>query len=393
MRSVLALAGMIVMIIAYAVADRIWGGRIRQFYDKREKWMFPVSFAVVFGIFALLTTFLDIVKLELGFLVGYNALLAMGLNVVVGYAGLLDLGYVAFFAVGAYSMAILSNAGPLKVPWDLNFWEILPIGIVIAMITGIILGGPTLRLRGDYLAIVTLGFGEIVRIVAQNLDGVTNGARGITGIENVSMFGKSLGIDPKPYYLLTLGFIALVVVLVRALNHSRVGRAWAAIREDEVAAEAMGVPTLKYKLWAFAIGAAVASIGGMLFAAKVTYIDPASFDLITSIFVLSAVVLGGLGSTAGVLVGAALLNMLPEILRGLGSLGSIGDKLQDARFGIFGLVLVIMMIFRPEGVVPSRRRAAELKGGAEETRGPMDGPSLGPVPSEPLPAGGADGAS
>ncbi|HVL90135.1 MAG TPA: branched-chain amino acid ABC transporter permease [Actinomycetota bacterium] len=384
MRPLLALASVIAIIFAWAYGDSKVGGRVREFYDKREKWMFPVVFAAFFGVFALLTTFLDVAKLELGFLVGYNALLAMGLNVVVGYAGLLDLGYVAFFAVGAYTMAILSNAGPIQLPWDLGFWQILPLGIVIAMITGVILGGPTLRLRGDYLAIVTLGFGEIVRIVAQNLDGVTNGARGITGVENISMFGKSLGLDPKPYYLLTLFFIGVAAILIRSLNNSRVGRAWAAIREDEVAAEAMGVPTLKYKLWAFAIGAAVASVGGMVFAAKVTFIDPVSFHLIISIFILSAVVLGGLGSTAGVMVGAVLINVLPEMLRGLSKLGTIGDKLLDARFGIFGLVLVIMMIFRPEGIVPSRRRAAEMKGGAEETKGPTGGG----LPAEPAPAGG-----
>ncbi|HEX9695809.1 MAG TPA: branched-chain amino acid ABC transporter permease [Actinomycetota bacterium] len=389
MRPLLALASVIAIIFAWAYGDARLGGRVRTFYDKRERWMFPVVFLSFFGVFAVLTSFLDVAKLELGFLVGYNALLAMGLNVVVGYAGLLDLGYVAFFAVGAYTMAILSNAGPLQVPWDLNFWEILPIGIVIAMITGVILGGPTLRLRGDYLAIVTLGFGEIVRIVAQNLDSVTNGARGVTGIENISVFGKSLGLDPKPYYLLTLGFIAIAALLVRSMNNSRVGRAWAAIREDEVAAEAMGVPTLKYKLWAFAIGAAVAAVGGMVFAAKVTFIDPASFQLIISIFILSAVVLGGLGSTAGVMVGAVLINVLPEMLRGLSKLGAVGDKLLDARFGIFGLVLVVMMIFRPEGIVPSRRRAAEMRGGAEEAKGPLGGG----LPAEPAPAGGDDGAA
>ncbi|MHB8511268.1 MAG: branched-chain amino acid ABC transporter permease [Actinomycetota bacterium] len=378
-RGVFALLLVIAIVIAFGVADRLFGDRLRRFYDARQRWMFPTTFVASFGVFIGILFIVDPTKQSLGFLVGYNALMALGLNVVVGYAGLLDLGYVAFFAFGAYTMAILSGAGPIHA-FHLNFWEILPIGIAIALVAGVVLGGPTLRLRGDYLAIVTLGFGEIVRRVAENLDRVTNGARGITDIPHINALGVSFDIDPRPYALLAIAFIAGVILLLRSLNHSRVGRAWAAIREDEIAAEAMGVPTLKYKLWAFAIGATVGSVGGMIFAANITYIDPSLFQLYVSIFVLASVVLGGIGSMAGAIVGATLINVVPEILRSLGALGKIGERLSDARFGIFGAVLVIMMIFRPQGIVPSRRRAAEIKGGSRETKGPIsDGGHDGPA--------------
>ena len=408
MLGLLALVGVLAFLFLFALGDRKFGGAVREFYDANVKWMFPVSFFGFFSACIVLLFLIDPAKQTLGVLVGYNALMALGLNIVVGYAGLLDLGYVAFFAFGAYTMGILSGAGPIHA-FHLSFWLILPIGIGVAMIAGVILGGPTLRLRGDYLAIVTLGFGEIVRIVAENLDHVTNGSKGIKNIPGVSMHLKYIahrwklptwlrlkhdfGLDPRPYCILAIVFIGIAILLIRALNHSRVGRAWAAIREDEVAAEAMGVPTLKYKLWAFAIGAAVGSLGGMLFAANVTFIDPTSFQLDVSIFVLASVVLGGIGSMGGAIVGAVLINVVPEMLRSLGSLGVIGQRLLDARFGIFGLILVIMMIFRPQGVVPSRRRTAELTGGTEETKGPVGGDSV-PVeigPANPDRSEGGDG--
>ncbi|GAC1417606.1 MAG: branched-chain amino acid ABC transporter permease [Actinomycetota bacterium] len=408
MRGLVALIAVLGLLFGFAFADRKFGNAVREFYDQHVRWMFPVSFIGFFAACIGLLFLIDPAKQTLGVLVGYNALMALGLNIVVGYAGLLDLGYVAFFAFGAYTMGILSGAGPIHA-FHLSFWEILPIGIVVAIIAGVILGGPTLRLRGDYLAIVTLGFGEIVRTIAENLDHVTNGSKGIKNIPGVSMHLKDVihrgrlptwlrlkhdfALDPRPYCIIAIVFIAIAILFVRALNHSRVGRAWAAIREDEVAAEAMGVPTLKYKLWAFAIGAAVGSLGGMLFAANVGFIDPTSFGLDVSIFVLASVVLGGIGSMGGAIVGAVLINVVPEMLRSLGSLGVIGQRLLDARFGIFGLVLVIMMIFRPQGVVPSRRRAAELKGGTEETKGPTGGDS---VPAEAVPnegGGGGHGAS
>ncbi|MGH3921584.1 MAG: branched-chain amino acid ABC transporter permease, partial [Pseudonocardiaceae bacterium] len=215
------------------------------------------------------------------FPVGIYVLMAIGLNVVVGQAGLLDLGYVAFFAIGAYTMAILGMTG-------LSFWVILPIAVALCMTAGVILGTPTLRLRGDYLAIVTLGFGEIIRLTARNIDAL-GGPRGISGIPHPpNIDGLVFGVlDPKPYYWLLLSFVILVVFLVRRLERSRVGRAWTAIREDEDVAELMGVPTFRFKLWAFAIGAAIGGTGGCVFASKVIAITPDNFTLILSILFLA----------------------------------------------------------------------------------------------------------
>lgn len=276
--------------------------------------------------------------------IGGYVLLAVGLNIVVGFTGLLDLGYVAFFAIGAYSMAILGTHG-----W--SFWEVLPVGIGLAMLSGLLLGAPTLRLRGDYLAIVTLGFGEIIRVTANNV-AFTGGPRGIAGIPHPpAMFGTEFGIlDARPYYYLELALIVVVIVVAKRLERSRVGRAWAAIREDEDAAELMGVPTLRFKLWAFAMGAAVGGTGGVVFAGQITSITPLNFTFMLSAMALAAVVLGGSGNVPGVIVGAFLVAWLPERFRGLA----------DYRVLIFGGALVIMMILRPEGLLPSRRRRAEL---------------------------------
>ncbi|MDQ3678944.1 MAG: branched-chain amino acid ABC transporter permease, partial [Actinomycetota bacterium] len=224
------------------------------------------------------------------FPVGVFVLLALGLNVVVGAAGLLDLGYVAFYAVGAYTTAVLTTSAG----W--TAWEVLPVAVIVAIVAGVVLGAPTLRLRGDYLAIVTLGFGEIVRILAQN-SGPLGEARGITGIPHPSaLFGIELKLDPLPYYYLALAAIVLAVFLSLRLHRSRVGRAWSAIREDEDAAEAMGVPTFTMKLWAFAIGASMGGLGGWVYASKVSFISPDNFPLFFSFIVLAAVVLGGMGS-------------------------------------------------------------------------------------------------
>jgi branched-chain amino acid transport system permease protein len=283
--------------------------------------------------------------------IGVYVLLAMGLNIVVGLAGLLDLGYVAFFAIGGYAMATIGT----KQHW--NFWVILPVGIVVAAAAGVILGAPTLRLRGDYLAIVTLGFGEIVRIVATNSN-YLGGSRGISDIPHPPNVGhiKALHygvLDPKPYYYLVLAMIVFVFFVVRRLEHSRVGRAWQAIREDEDAAELMGVPTFKFKLWAFAMGACVGGMCGVLFAAKQIAITPDNFQFLLSVLILAAVVLGGQGNLPGVIVGAFLVAWLPERFR----------NLQNSRVLIFGAALVVLMIFRPEGLIPSRKRRAELESG------------------------------
>jgi branched-chain amino acid transport system permease protein len=288
--------------------------------------------------------------------IGIYVLLAIGLNVVVGQAGLLDLGYVAFFAIGAYALAAITT----KHGW--GFWETLPAGIIIAAAAGVILGTPTLRLRGDYLAIVTLGFGEIVRITANNLD-YTGGPRGISPIphppsdRSFQIFGTTplrYGvIDAKPYYYLLLLVIIVVIIIVKRLERSRVGRSWAAIREDEDAAELMGVPTFKFKIAAFVMGAAIGGSAGVIFAAQTTSITPENFPFILSALILCAVVLGGSGNLLGVILGAFLIAWLPERFRGF----------EQYRVLAFGAALVIMMIFRPEGLLPSRQRRAELAEG------------------------------
>ncbi len=276
--------------------------------------------------------------------VGVYVLVAVGLNIVVGLAGLLDLGYVAFFAIGGYSMALLG------VKAGLAFWEVLPIAVVVSMLAGAILGSPTLRLRGDYLAIVTLGFGEIIRIVARNTDSI-GGPRGVFGIPHPTFPGVTFGVlDPKPYYWLLLAFIVAIVAVVRRLEHSRVGRAWTAIREDEDAAELMGVPTFRFKLWAFAMGAGIGGLAGTIHAAKVVAITPDTYNFVLSVLFLSAVVLGGSGNLPGVIVGAALIAYLPERFR----------TFAELRVLVFGAALVVIMIFRPQGLIPSRRRAEEM---------------------------------
>ncbi len=267
-------------------------------------------------------------------------LVALGLNVVVGLAGLLDLGYVGFYAVGAYVTAILTSAHG-NLPWLLS----LPIAIVVSMIFGVVLGAPTLRLRGDYLAIVTLGFGEIIRLTAKNMDWL-GASRGISNIKKPpSMFGLKFGvIDPKPYYYLGLTLVLIVVFVLHRLEYSRVGRSWVAIREDEDAAELMGVHTFKFKLWAFTIGAAVGGIAGVHYAGKVGFINPDNFPLQLSILFLAAVVLGGSGNMYGAILGGVLVAYMPERLR----------NFADKRVFVFGVVLVLMMVFRPEGILPKR---------------------------------------
>ncbi len=303
---------------------------------------------------------------------GLAVLLALGLNVVVGMAGLLDLGYVAFFAVGAYSFAILSGAARFSLAqlnrdpnvlnliphWQMYYWLFFLVGLAIAVLSGLFFGAPTLRLRGDYLAIVTLGFGEMVRITANNADNITVGPWGITQIPHpqidVGPFHYNFGLHNEPYFWLLLAVIVVWIVFLRRLNRSRIGRAWMAIREDEVAAAAMGVRTVRMKLMAFAIGAAVASLSGVIYATQVAYVSPDEFTLFNtsfgSITILAMIVLGGMGSIAGPILGAAIVIYLPEVFRQVG----------DARLLLFGLALVVMMILRPEGILASRKRAAEL---------------------------------
>ncbi|MEV8436779.1 branched-chain amino acid ABC transporter permease [Actinosynnema sp. NPDC051121] len=292
--------------------------------------------------------------------IGTYILLAIGLNVVVGQAGLLDLGFVAFFAIGGYSVAYFGTH------YGWNYWATVAFGIILAAVSGVILGAPTLRLRGDYLAIVTLGFGEIVRITANNTDAI-GGARGITNVPHptdMPSIGVEFGVLPAPYYYLMIIAIALVIIFSVRLQKSRVGRAWAAIREDEDAAELMGVPTFKFKLLAFAIGAMIGGLAGGIYAGKAVFIEPNTFPFILSATILAAVVLGGAGNLPGVMLGAFVIAWLPERFREVGWLkDALGKDPAEYRILLFGGVLVLMMALRPEGLLPSRRRKAELHEG------------------------------
>jgi branched-chain amino acid transport system permease protein len=304
-------------------------------------------------------------------------LLSLGLNIVVGFAGLLDLGYIAFYAVGAYVYALLASPHfGLHLPW----WVILPIGAAVACLFGILLGTPTLKLRGDYLAIVTLGFGEIIRIFLNNLSepfNLTNGPKGITTIDSIKLFGLDFANNTQlgdlvlsgtiKYYYFLLAVLVVVIVINLRLQNSRIGRAWEAIREDELAARAMGINTRNMKLLAFAMGASFGGVAGGMFSAIQGFISPESFILTESVMVLSMVVLGGMGNIWGVILGAILLSFVPEILR-----YTVGADVQARLFGrslidpevirmlLFGLAMVVMMLFRPAGILPSAVRKREL---------------------------------
>lgn len=316
-------------------------------------------------------------------------MLALGLNIVVGFTGLLDMGFIAFYAVGAYLAALLASphllsAFPLLQVWlpeglHTSYWLIVPAAALLSAICGILLGAPTLKLRGDYLAIVTLGFGEIIRILMRNLDrpiNITNGAKGISGVDTLSLFGvKFSGVQhlfglkiPSLwlwYYLLVLMIVLIIAICLR-LQHSRVGRAWHAIREDEDVARAMGIHVRNYKLLAFAMGASFGGVAGALFAAFQGFVSPESFTLQESIAVLAMVVLGGMGHIPGVILGAVLLTGLPELLR------SQAVPVQQALFGsvlidpeilrqlFYGLALVLVMLLRPAGLWPARHTEVKV---------------------------------
>jgi branched-chain amino acid transport system permease protein len=307
-------------------------------------------------------------------------MLALGLNIVVGYAGLLDLGYVAFFAVGAYTYALLASP---HFNVHLSFIVLLPCGALVAAIFGVVLGAPTLKLRGDYLAIVTLGFGEIIRIFLNNLNrpiNITNGPQGVTLIDPISVAGQALnrtftlgGVSftslHSYYFVLLIGALGAMTICGR-LENSRIGRAWIAIREDELAARAMGINTRNIKLLAFAMGATFGGVSGGLFASFQGFVSPESFTLYDSIMILCMVVLGGMGNIAGVVLGATILTVLPELLRAVGPLqyswfGRIVVDPADLRMLLFGVALVAMMLLRPAGLLPSKTRKRELSAGRE----------------------------
>ena len=275
-------------------------------------------------------------------------MLGLGINIVVGLAGLLDLGYVAFYAVGAYTYALLNYH------FGLGFWLALPMGAAMGALFGILLGYPVLRLRGDYLAIVTLGFGEIIRLVLENWNQFSFGPSGIANIPRPSLPGIKMNLEQSTIfiYFLMIVLVIFTIFVVNRLKDSRIGRAWIALREDEVACQAMGIDRTKTKLTAFALGATWAGMAGVLFAAKTTFINPASFTIWESINILCIVVLGGMGSIVGVIFGALVLILLPEYLRAF----------SEYRMLLFGFILVTMMVFRPGGIISEVRRTYKFKG-------------------------------
>lgn len=358
------------------------GDGLRSWWDglgRSHKWLVGV---VGFGLLALLPLytppFLDTPGISFGGTMAQFAMIAIiaiGLNVVVGQTGLLDLGYVGFYAVGAYTVALLTSPDS---PWnvmgasgffssDWAWLSCVPLAMAVTALAGLILGTPTLRLRGDYLAIVTLGFGEIIRLLADNLADVTNGPRGLNqiayphvgekeGLPNgVFSNGNSAGDANYGTWWFWLGLLFMVgiLLLVGNLERSRVGRAWVAIREDEDAAEVMGVNTFRFKLWAFVIGAAIGGLSGALYAGQVQYVAPPTFNIINSMLFLCAVVLGGQGNKLGVIFGAFIIVYLPNRLLGVEFLGI---NLGDLKYLFFGLALVVLMVFRPQGLFPVRQQ-------------------------------------
>jgi branched-chain amino acid transport system permease protein len=279
--------------------------------------------------------------------------LGLGLNIVVGLAGLLNLGYVAFYAVGAYSYALLNYH------YGINFWTALPIGALLAALFGILLAFPVLRLRGDYLAIVTLGFGEIIRLILENCNTFTFGPSGIAHIPRPGFFGIPMDLAKASIYVYYIMIILCLITIfvVGRLRNSRIGRAWIALREDEIACQAMGIDKTKTKLTAFALGATWAGMAGVIFAAKTTFINPASFTFLESAMILSIVVLGGMGSTIGVILAAFLLILLPEYFR----------TFTEYRMLLFGMTMVLMMLFRPEGIIANIRQRYEFLGNGQES--------------------------
>jgi branched-chain amino acid transport system permease protein len=358
------------------------GDGLREWWERLsrpQKWIFGV---IGFGLLALLPLytpgFIDTRGISFDDKMkafGMIAIIAIGLNVVVGQAGLLDLGYVGFYAVGAYTVALLTSPDS---PWnklgatgffskDWAWLSCVPIAMAVTALAGLILGTPTLRLRGDYLAIVTLGFGEIIRLLADNLSDITNGSRGLNQIayprvgeserlpNGVFSSGNSAGHANYGTWWFWLGLLLMIgiLLLVGNLERSRVGRAWVAIREDEDAAEVMGVNTFRFKLWAFVIGAGIGGLSGALYAGQVQYVAPTNFNIINSMLFLVAVVLGGQGNKLGVIFGAFIIVYLPNRLLGVELLGV---NLGDLKYLFFGLALVVLMIFRPQGLFPVRQQ-------------------------------------
>jgi branched-chain amino acid transport system permease protein len=358
-----AIVVFVVFFILTAIArpgrDRI-RARYKELPPQQRRFTQMGALIVGVAVLAILPQILGSFLSEVLDLAGIFLLMALGLNIVVGFAGLLDLGYVAFFAVGAYATAVLTwnrpaggaLPGSIRIGPELSFWTALPFVVLAAAAAGIIVGVPVLRMRGDYLAIVTLGFGEIARILFLStwLKPYFGGALGVQRIPNINL-GPVEIIGSKAFFYFIFGFAVLVVYISYSLQNSRMGRAWTAIREDESVAEAMGVNIVAAKLWAFILGAILASFGGAMFAMKIHSVFPSSFSIVVSITILVIVIVGGIASVPGVVLAALLLVGVPELLQ----------EFQQFRFLIYGVLLIAMMLKRPEGLIPSRRRARELR--------------------------------
>ena len=345
-----------IILIVVTVFSIVWtktGDKIKQRLDVipagQKRTIKAGNWVVLLAVLFLLPQFLGSYLTEVTNNVGIFVLMGLGLNIVVGFAGLLDLGYVAFFAIGAYTMAVMTSTGALGV--GVSFWLALPVSVTAAIIAGVLLGTPVLRMRGDYLAIVTLGFGEIIRILANSdmLKSFLGGAQGILNIPKPEFMGTAL-IQPGQLYYVVLAGCLLAAFVSWRLSRSRLGRQWMALREDEDVAEAMGINLVKTKLLAFAIGAAFSGLAGAIFASKLTSIFPHSFNLLISINVLCLIIVGGMGSLPGVVVGALILVGLPELLR----------EFAEYRYLMYGALLIVMMLAKPEGFWPSAIQRREL---------------------------------
>jgi len=357
--------------IAPRARPRPGSAAIAQAVELRRKWLlFAVAIALTL-VYPLLDRALGLQQLGRVLPIFIMAILALGLNIVVGFAGLLDLGYAAFFAIGAYTAAFLTSPqSPL--PFRTDFWIAMLISFGVAALFGVILGAPTLRLRGDYLAIVTLAFGEIVPRVFLNAEKLTGGSKGMNPIGRPSIFGFEFGYDQLPWYYLIAAVGVVVIFFIHRLHDSRLGRAWKAMREDEVAAASMGIDLVQTKLLAFALGASFSGFAGSIFASLFQFIDPFQFDFSISIIVLAMVILGGMGNIWGVLAGALIIGIYDRVvaesvsgvIRGIGT--AVGSPaiasidLSSSKMMIFGLALVLLMNLRPEGIFPSAARRAEL---------------------------------
>jgi len=348
--------GAILSVVVFCVLYLLWNANqeaVRSRYKalpKEARKKSQIAALIVLAVILIvLPQFLGLFLSEVITIVGLYVLLGLGLNIVVGYAGLLDLGYVAFFAIGSYVVALLTS--PQIFAFGFNFWQALPIAVICGILAGVMLGIPVLKMRGDYLAIATLGFGEIIRILVLSdfLRPWLGGAQGIGSIPNPNFFGFQMVKPQHIYYLLLAGIILVIFISLR-LKKSKIGRAWMAMREDEDVAQAMGINLVATKLLAFATGAGFSALSGAIFASKIGSVYPHSFNVFISINVVCIVIIGGIGSLPGIVVGAAVLMGLPELLR----------EFAEYRMFVYGVALVIVMLLRPEGLLPEARHKMEF---------------------------------